>query len=102
MAKIALAPYSDLSSVPSDFIKISSINCCSIGFLPIIEGPKTLLIFCTALRTPLPRYSFSASLNSNASLDPVDAPLGTIARPSVPSSKIILHEIVGMPLESKT
>ena len=61
-----------------------------------------LLILATALSTPLPIYSSSPSLNSNASFVPVDAPLGTIALALIPQSRLTIQEIVGRPLESKT
>ena len=47
-------------------------------------------------------YKLPPSLNSNASLVPVDAPLGTIALALIPLSRITLQETVGRPLESKT
>src|SRR5579864_8456287 len=60
-------------------------------------------MFSTAWRTPLPRYrDLSASRSSSASCSPVDAPEGTAARPSVPSSRITSASTVGLPRESMT
>ena len=47
-----------------------------------------LFTFSTAFSTPLPPYLVPPSLNSNASLLPVLAPLGTIALSFVPSLKV--------------
>ena len=49
-----------------------------------------------------PMNESDPSLNSKASLEPVDAPLGTIAVALKPFSKTILQETVGVPLESIT
>ena len=60
-----------------------------------------LLIFSTALSTPLPLNLFgSESLSSKASLDPVLAPDGTEAEPIIPPSNSISTPTVGFPLES--
>src|SRR2546426_1123997 len=62
-------------------------------------GPLTLAIAC---RTPKPWYRpGSASRSSSASCSPVDAPLGTAARPSAPSSRTISTSTVGFPRESR-
>src|SRR6266550_3079331 len=62
-------------------------------------GPLTL---ATACRTPLPWYRpRSASRSSSASCSPVDAPLGTAARPSAPSSSTTSTSTVGFPRESR-
>src|SRR5439155_4726496 len=62
-------------------------------------GPMTL---ATACRTPLPWYRpGSASRSSSASCSPVDAPLGTAARPSAPSSSTTSTSTVGFPRESR-
>ena len=100
IAKIELAPNCDLSFVPSRSIKLWSIFSCWMGSFPTINGPRMLLMLLTAFRTPFPWYLISLSLNSRASFDPVEAPLGTIAIPSMPLSRITLHEMVGVPRES--
>src|SRR5437764_1351217 len=62
-------------------------------------GPLTLAIAC---RTPLPWYRpGSASRSSSASCSPVDAPLGTAARPTAPSSSTTSTSTVGFPRESR-
>src|SRR2546428_1136024 len=62
-------------------------------------GPLTLAIAC---RTPKPWYRpGSASRSSSASCSPVDAPLGTAARPSAPSSRTTSTSTVGFPRESR-
>ena len=61
-------------------------------------GPFTL---ATAFNTPLPpKRDLSPSLNSKASLEPVDAPDGAAARPKEPSSKYTSASTVGLPRES--
>jgi hypothetical protein len=57
-------------------------------------------MLATALFTPFPLKASWLSLSSKASLEPVDAPLGTIEVAQIPLSKVILHETVGVPLES--
>ena len=55
----------------------------------------------TALLTPLPPYRASPSRSSTASKAPVDAPEGTAARPSDPSSRMTSTSTVGLPRESR-
>src|SRR5450759_978438 len=56
----------------------------------------------TALRTPLPLYLFlSPSRSSTASLTPVEAPDGTAARPTEPSTSTTSTSIVGLLRESR-
>ena len=55
----------------------------------------------TARLTPLPPYSEPPSLSSTASKAPVEAPLGTPARPTVPSSSATSTSRVGLPRESR-
>ena len=43
----------------------------------------------------------SPSLSSSASNSPVDAPLGAVPLPTVPSTKVTSASTVGLPLESK-
>src|SRR5882724_10352657 len=55
----------------------------------------------TALSTPLPEYRFaSPSRNSTASREPVEAPVGTAARPTTPECSITSASTVGLPRES--
>ena len=50
--------------------------------MPMIAGPSGWLTLSTAFETPLPSQRFlSPSRSSIASCSPVDAPLGTAARP---------------------
>ena len=76
-ANVAFAPRLLLFSVPSKEISKLSTNNWS-HFLPIKAGLIMLLTLLTAFKTPFPSYLFgSLSLSSRASLEPVDAPLGT-------------------------
>ena len=60
-----------------------------------------VLIFSTAFVTPFPKYlSLSPSLSSKASNSPVEAPLGAVPLPTVPSAKYTSASTVGLPLES--
>ena len=61
------------------------------------------LTFLTAFKVPLPKKrDLSPSLNSNASLSPVEAPEGTIALPKAPDSVVTSTSTVGLPRESIT
>ena len=87
--KMLFAPKFDLFGVSSNFIISSSIFLCSYTFIPIIAFAIFLLTFSTAFSTPLPKYLLlSPSRNSTASKLPVDAPDGTDAFPTYPSSVI--------------
>src|SRR5690606_26662313 len=56
----------------------------------------------TAWSTPLPAYrSGSPSRSSSASNSPVEAPLGTAARPAAPLSSTTSASTVGLPRESR-
>jgi len=102
-ANIALAPRFDLFSVPSASIISLSILTWSSDSSPIKRSAIFVLMFSTAFKTPFPRNLFlSPSLSSNASLAPVDAPLGTIADATTPLSRTAVASTVGFPLESKT
>src|ERR1035437_24035 len=58
--------------------------------------------FLTAFRTPWPPYLFlSPSRSSTASLAPVEAPDGTAARPTEPSTSTTSTSIVGLLRESR-
>ena len=59
-----------------------------------------LLTFFTAFITLLPKYFFPPSLNSTASLEPVDAPEGIDDLPINPFDEIASTSMVGLPLES--
>ena len=61
------------------------------------------LTLSTAFKTPFPKKRLlSPSRSSRASLSPVEAPLGTIARPKAPDSVTTSTSIVGLPRESIT
>src|SRR5262249_27202905 len=63
----------------------------------------SVLTFCTAFKTPLPRYlDLSPSRSSRASCSPVEAPEGTAARPKAPDSRVTSASTVGLPRESMT
>ena len=62
----------------------------------------TVLTFATALATPLPPKRFSSpSRSSTASNSPVEAPLGAIPLPTVPSDRTTSASTVGLPRESR-
>ena len=61
----------------------------------------TVFMFSTAFVTPFPQYlALSPSLSSSASNSPVDAPLGAVPLPTVPSARTTSASTVGFPLES--
>src|SRR5580700_9622164 len=67
----------------------------------MIAGPSVWLTLSTALPTPLPSQRFlSPSRSSSASCSPVDAPLGTAARPR-PLCVCTSTSTVGLPRESR-
>src|SRR5256885_2839438 len=60
------------------------------------------LTFFTASSTPLPPKRFlSPSRSSTASCSPVEAPLGTAARPAAPLDRVTSHSTVGLPRLSR-
>src|SRR2546422_6855398 len=60
------------------------------------------LTFLTASSTPLPPKRFlSPSRSSTASCSPVDAPLGTAARPAAPLERVTSASMVGLPRLSR-
>src|SRR5438128_10798684 len=62
----------------------------------------TSLTFFTASRTPLPpNRLWSPSRGSTASCSPVDAPLGTAARPAAPLASVTSASMVGLPRLSR-
>ena len=101
--RIALAPSFPLLCVPSRSISSRSITTWSTASYPRSLGAITLLTFRTAFVTPFPRKYFgSPSRSSTASRVPVDAPEGTMARPSAPDSSSTSTSTVGFPRESST
>ena len=100
-ARIALAPSLDLSLVPSASSIALSTAYISEASSPVTASLITVLIFSTALSTPFPRYlDLSPSRSSSASNSPVDAPLGAVPLPTVPSARYTSASTVGFPLES--
>ena len=100
-ARIALAPSFDLSLVPSASSIALSTAYISEASSPVTAPLITVLIFSTALSTPFPRYlDLSPSRSSSASNSPVDAPLGAVPLPTVPSARYTSASTVGFPLES--
>src|SRR5207302_660423 len=100
-AKIAFAPNLDLFPVPSSSIIFRSIARCRLTSIPTISRAISSFTLATALVSPIPPYLLaSLSRNSNASCDPVEAPLGTDALPLTPDSKITSASTVGFPRES--
>src|SRR2546423_15337055 len=70
--------------------------------MPSRRGAITSLTFFTASSTPFPPKRFwSPSRSSTASCSPVEAPLGTAARPAAPLDKVTSASIVGLPRLSR-
>src|SRR5467141_4874156 len=62
----------------------------------------TSFTFFTASSTPLPPYRLlSPSRSSTASCSPVEAPLGTAARPAAPLDRVTSASMVGLPRLSR-
>src|SRR4051812_13510142 len=100
--RMALAPSSDLSALPSRSSILVSIRRCSSASYPISSSAILSSTLLTAFSTPLPRYRpLSPSRSSIASNAPVEAPEGTAARPTVPSSSPTSTSTVGLPRESR-
>ncbi len=71
--------------------------------MPSKAGAITFSTFFTAFVTPFPPNRFDLlSRSSSASRVPVEAPEGTIARPTAPQETITSASTVGLPLESRT
>src|SRR2546421_2721924 len=71
---------------------------CSSADIPSSRGPISSFTFLTASSTPLPRKRFwSPSRSSTASCSPVEAPLGTAARPAAPLDNGTSASTVGLP-----
>ena len=100
-ASMALAPREDLSSVPSFSIMTLSTAYISEASIPQTSSFITVFMLCTALMTPFPIYLWgSLSLSSRASNCPVEAPLGEVPIPRLPSASQTSASTVGFPLES--
>src|SRR3989442_412918 len=70
--------------------------------IPSSRGQIPSFTFLTAWSTPLPRNGFwSPSRSSTASCSPVDAPLGTAARPAAPLASVTSASMVGLPRLSR-
>src|SRR2546422_2773636 len=70
--------------------------------MPSRRGAMTSLTFFTASSTPFPPKRFgSPSRSSTASCSPVEAPLGTAARPAAPLDNVTSASIVGLPRLSR-
>src|SRR5690349_21858843 len=98
---MAFAPSLDLSGVRSRSISAWSTSRWSSASWPRSSGWISSMTPWTARVTPLPPYSEPPSLSSTASNAPVEAPLGTPARPTVPSSSATSTSRVGLPRESR-
>src|SRR3954463_15117749 len=98
---MALAPSFDLLLVPSRSSRAWSTSRCSDASNPTSSGPITSSTAFTAFATPLPAYRPPPSRSSTASNAPVDAPEGTAARLTVPSSRATSTSTVGLPRESR-
>src|SRR5215469_15222853 len=99
---MAFAPIRDLPGVPSKSISAWSTSRWSSASWPrIASRNSSSLRLSTARVTPLPPYSLPPSRSSTASNAPVDAPLGTPARPKDPSSRTTSTSRVGFPRESR-
>src|SRR6266853_6703374 len=70
--------------------------------MPSSRGPMTSFTFFTASSTPLPPNRFgSPSRSSTASCSPVEAPLGTAARPAAPLDRVTSASMVALPRLSR-
>src|SRR3990170_5111921 len=98
----AFAPRFDLPAEPSRSSSSASIARWSSASSPATAGAIAVTTLSIAFRTPLPPNRFgSPSRSSRASCSPVEAPLGTAARPNDPSSRYTSTSIVGLPRESR-
>ena len=99
---MALAPRRALLSVPSRSISSRSRRRWSRPSRPTTASAISPLTLATARPTPLPPKRLPPSRSSTASKAPVDAPEGTMARPSAPLSSTTSTSTVGLPRESRT
>ncbi len=97
-----MAPSSPLLGVPSRSISRASTPAWSEASSPSSSGAIRSVTLATAVSTPLPpKRDLSPSRSSTASCAPVEAPLGTAARPTEPSSRTTSTSMVGLPRESR-
>ena len=99
---MAFAPSLPLLGVPSASIISASTAIWSVAAMPSSRGPSTSFTLRTASVTPFPTNRLgSPSLSSTASCSPVDAPLGTAARPWAPLDSTTSASTVGLPRLSR-
>src|SRR3954468_7101211 len=99
--RIAFAPRRDLLSEPSRSISARSSPSWSVASRPVTASAISPLTFATAFVTPLPPKGEPPSRSSVASNSPVDAPLGTAARPAAPERSTSSTSTVGLPRLSR-
>src|SRR3954451_23272957 len=99
--RIAFAPRRDLFGVPSRSMSARSRPSWSVASRPATVSAISPLTFSTALVTPLPPNAAPPSRSSVASNSPVDAPLGTAARPAAPERRTSSTSTVGLPRLSR-
>src|SRR3954453_2391885 len=99
--RIAFAPRRDLFGVPSRSTSPRSSPSWSVASRPITVSAISPLTFSTAFVTPLPPNAEPPSRSSVASNSPVDAPLGTAARPAAPARRTSSTSTVGLPRLSR-
>jgi hypothetical protein len=99
---IALAPSRPLFKVPSSLIRAASRSASSAKSRPRRRSAISPFACPTARPTPWPSKRVgSSSRSSAASIDPVDAPDGTPARPVAPFDSSTATQRVGRARESK-
>src|SRR3954452_3001111 len=99
--RIALAPRRALFGVPSSSMRVRSSPAWSVASWPATASAISPLTFPTACVTPLPPYGSPPSRSSVASNSPVEAPLGTAARPAAPERRRSSTSTVGLPRLSR-
>src|SRR5438105_9752989 len=98
--RMALAPRRDFPSVPSSSISRASMSRCDSAGMPVTASAISPLTLATAVSTPLPPKRSPPSRSSRASWAPVEAPLGTAARPRAPELNSTSTSTGGWPRES--
>src|SRR3954452_1837882 len=98
---MAFAPRRDLLSVPSRSMSARSRPAWSVASRPATVSAISPLTFSTAFVTPLPPNASPPSRSSVASNSPVEAPLGTAARPAAPERRTSSTSTVGLPRLSR-
>src|SRR4051812_23644989 len=98
---MAFAPRRDLLSVPSRSMSARSRPAWSVASRPVTASAISPLTFSTAFVTPLPPNALPPSRSSVASNSPVEAPLGTAARPAAPDRRTSSTSTVGLPRLSR-